>query len=178
MLLTRRGQTSPPWLAPSQGARQGGTVACHKDHGSSEALPRRSYRSNAISLWEVASVSHMLHQEVIDQKSYFSIAYDRHGQYIQVPRVYAKVLDPQRRAVYVCASRYGSRCVWEKTAYRARDVRGCEQDRERRARSSWADQRLCTAWGGMVLVKVEFPRLVVKPRTLPANNFGAYHHPG
>ena len=37
----------------------------------------------------------MLHKEVVDQKIYFSIAFDRDGEYIQVPRVYTEVLDPR-----------------------------------------------------------------------------------
>ena len=101
MLLTPRGQTSPHWLAPSHGARKSGNVACHKDHGSSEALPRMRYRSNAISPWEVTSISHMLHEGAIDQKIYFSRAFDRDGEYIQVPRVYSKVLET-REGQYTC----------------------------------------------------------------------------
>jgi hypothetical protein len=37
----------------------------------------------------------MLHEGVVDQKIYFSRAFDRDGEYIQVPRVYTEVLDPR-----------------------------------------------------------------------------------
>ena len=80
------------------------------------------YSSNAISPWEVSSISHMLHKGVIDQKIYFSIACDRGGECVQVPRVCARLLDPQRRAVYLCSSRYGSRCVWEENFLSRKDT--------------------------------------------------------
>jgi hypothetical protein len=39
----------------------------------------------------------MLHKGVVDQKIYFSIAFDRDGEYVQVPRVYTEVLDPPEK---------------------------------------------------------------------------------
>src|SRR4029450_10354677 len=66
--------------------------------------PRRGESSNAISPWEVSRISHMLHEGVVDQKIYFSGAFDRDGEYVQVPRVYTKVLDP-REGQYTCVCR-------------------------------------------------------------------------
>jgi hypothetical protein len=46
----------------------------------------------------------MLHEGVVDQKIYFSGAFDRDGEYAQVPRVYTEVLDP-REGQYTCVCR-------------------------------------------------------------------------